>query len=533
MFYRKRERRKTIIKKTNVLATALLAALLMGSFYAVFPVKASARSDVDVLFYGSQAAAYAALVVGSVDFIQWSVTAAQKTAIESNPAITISSYSENGMMEFDLNNNYTVQTYPGVKNPVTDKHFRRALSCMVDKQWIVNSILSGGGVVLNVPIPVNSLSWLPDCALPENHPWQYNMTKATEQLTLAGFVDLEPDGIVNYPDTWPGRPGQPNMDPLIMYVRIEDERLAAGTYFATQLAAFGIPCTTFTDTSIGSYKPVMDDRNYHIYTGGWSLGRYPTFLYCGFHSNFWFEGGSNYVTGMNESNLPNYPDYDELAHDVYYTDSFSACQEAAKEAVALGWCDYVFNIPLWSYNNYVAWRKTMPGVVNMFGYGLGNPYQFLNAYDSLGGSIRMGTIAAPKALNPIYSVWYYDYAVLDRVYEGLMMINPYDLAVDQPGAAQDWEVGTWIDPDPGPGEPSEKTKVTYYLRKDVGIVLPTGAFMRNLDAFDLEFSCWYTYAFDDGWNWANYQDVHHTNVVDDYTIEFYFDDSCFWRYAAP
>ena len=235
--------------KTNVLAIALLAALLLCSIYTRAPVTASPRSDVDIRFYGSQAAAYAALVAGDVDFIQWSVTAAQKVAIEANPNICLASYSENGMMEFDLNNNYTIPQYPDVRNPLHMKEFRRALSCIVDKQWIVNTILSGGGEVLNVPIPVNSLSWWPDCALPGNYPWQFDETKAAEQLAIAGFVDLEPDGIMNYPDAWPGRPGQPNMDPLIMWRAGEDERLAAGTYFATQLAAFGIPCTTITGTS--------------------------------------------------------------------------------------------------------------------------------------------------------------------------------------------------------------------------------------------------------------------------------------------
>jgi hypothetical protein len=175
----------------------------------------------------------------------------------------------------------------------------------------------------------------------------------------------------------------------------------------------------------------------------------------------------------------------------------------------------------------------MPGVVNQFGYGYDNAYQFLNAYNTLPGPIRMGTINAPKALNPLYSTWYYDYAVLDRMFTGLMMVNPYDLAIDQPGAAQDWEVGTWIDPAPGPDEPAEKTKLTYYLKKNVGIVSPTGTFVRNLNAHDVAFSAWYTYSFDDCWNWPSFQDVHHSKVVDDHTIEFYFDSASYWFYTAP
>jgi ABC-type transport system substrate-binding protein len=521
------------MKKLNVLAIALLAALLMGSIYAVSPVKAPARSDVDVRFYGSHDTAYAALKAGDVDFIQWSVTYEQKLDVEDDPDLCVAGYSENGMMEFDLNNNYTMPDLPGVKNPVTDKHFRRALSCAVEKTHIIDFILKGAAGLLNVPIPLNSISWWPDSVLPENYEWQYNMTKAAEQLALAGFVDTDTDDIVNYPADWPGRPGQPNMDPLKVCVRTEDKRLDAGRYFCDQITLLGIPYNKIEATSDVHYPIVMDDRNYHVYTGGWSLGRYPLFLYNGFHESFWYEGGSNYVTGMNSSNLPNYPDFDELARAVYYTESIATCKVAAKAAAHLGWADYVFNIPLWSYDSYVAWRTTMPGVINEFGYGYDNMYQFLNAYKPGGVPIRMGTISAPKSLNPLYATWYYDYAVLDRVYNALLTVNPYDLGIDQPGAAQDWEVGTWVDPDPGPEEPAEKNKVTYYLRKDVGVISPTGTFMRNLNAYDLEFSCWYTYCFDDGWNWADYQDVHHTNVVDDYTIEFYFDDASYWFYTAP
>jgi len=526
-----------MIKKISVLVIAFIMAILMVPIHTVFPVNATKgpRSDVDILFYESQASAYAALKIGEVDFIQGSLTYEQRLNAEDDPDLCVAAYSENGMYEFDLNNNYTIKTYPGARNPLHVKEFRRALSCMVNKTYIIAEILGDAASLLNVPISVNSYSWWPTCAYPEDYQWKYNMTKAEELLMAAGFVDTDVDNIVNYPTDWPGRPGQPNMDPLIFYVRTEDERLEAGRYFYNQLNTFGIPCNKI-EMSFQPFPwdPVFDDHNYHIYTGGWVLGRYPTILYYAYSCGYPFPiGGPNYVTGMNSSNLPNYPDYDELAHEIVYTDSIESARTAAKAAAELGWCDYVFNIPLWSRKYFVAWSATMAGVVNMVGYGLDNRYQFMNAYKVGGGPITMGTISAPKSLNPLYSQWIYDYAVLDRVYDSLLYYNPYDLGIDQPWAAQDWEVGTWIDPDPGAGEPSEKIKVTYYLRKDVGVIAPNGTFIRNLNAYDLEFSCWYTYAFDDGWNWANYQDVHHTNVVDDYTIEYYFDDSWFWIYTAP
>ncbi|TET64068.1 hypothetical protein E3J49_05060, partial [Candidatus Bathyarchaeota archaeon] len=523
-------RRKIIIKKINVLVIAFIMAILMVPIHTVFPVNATQgpRSDVEILFYENQASAYAALKTGEVDFIQGLLTYEQRLDAEDDPDLCVSDIIENVMMQFDLHNNYTIAKYPGVRNPLHLKEFRHALSCMVDKQYIIDEILEGAGELLNVPISLNSLSWWPECALPENYPWKYNETRAEEQLVLAGFVDTDDDGIRNYPVGWPGREAGQNMDPLVFYVRVEDERLYAGRYLAGQLDLFGIPYNKIEATSDLCFPAVMDDQNYHIYTGGWSLTIYPWLLYYGYSSFFL----SNYVTGRNESNMPNYPDYDVLARQVIYTDSIESSRAAAQAAAELGWCEYVFNIPLWSPISFVAWRKTMTGVINKANWGLDNVYHFLKAYNTVDSSIRMGTNSAPEALNPLYSTGYCDHVVLDRVYSGLLNVNPYDLGIDQPGAAQDWEVGTWIDPNPGAGEPAEKTKVTYYLRTDCGIVAPNGTYVRNLNAHDLEFSCWYTYSFKE-WDYGSYENVHHSVVVDDYTIEYYFDDSRFWFFSEP
>jgi len=162
---------------------------------------------------------------------------------------------------------------------------------------------------------------------------------------------------------------------------------------------------------------------------------------------------------------------------------------------------------------------------------------FLNVYkvddtatpeDESQEPIRMGTIHAPKKLNILYSAWYYDYAVLDRIFDSLLSVNPYDLS-GQPWIAQDWETSTWYDPQDG----ENKTKVTYWFRKDVFWHAPvTGEEVRQFTAHDVEFTIWYTYSFE-CWQWSGYQHVHHTNVVDDFTIEVYFDKKDFWLQYYP
>lgn len=153
------------------------------------------RSDLDIRFYGSQEACYAALKAGEVDFIASELTYEQTLDAQSDPNLCISGYSANKIVEFDLCNNYTISTYPSVRNPLNDMWFRRALSCAVDKDYIVDVMMTEAARVINVPIPPNSISWWPDCSFPENYPWKYNMTKAEECLVNASFVDRDGDGI--------------------------------------------------------------------------------------------------------------------------------------------------------------------------------------------------------------------------------------------------------------------------------------------------------------------------------------------------
>jgi hypothetical protein len=277
---------------------------------------------------------------------------------------------------------------------------------------------------------------------------------------------------------------------------------------------------------------VMGNRDYHIYTGGWSVGRYPTYLFSLYHSQFWFPYGPSYVVGMNSSNLPNYPDVDKAVEGIWYTASIATAKTAAQYFCYLH-SEHCINIPLWSYSSYWAYAKTLVGVVNEDGYGIENAYTFLNAYRVGGGPIRIATISGPDRLNILHSQWYFEYAFLDRVYTGGMSVQPYDLAVDQPWVVQDWETGTWDDAG------TTKSMCTYYIRKDVGIVAPvTGDFMRKWDAYDFEFTVWYNYAFPDSWQFGSFMDVKFTNITDVNgdgwdELQVFFDDNSYWFYSAP
>jgi len=136
----------------------------------------------------------------------------------------------------------------------------------------------------------------------------------------------------------------------------------------------------------------------------------------------------------------------------------------------------------------------------------------------------------PQAHNPLYSQWTYDYALLDRYWDGGQAVNPYDIGRDQPYVVQDWTPTTWINPDNG----KNQTACIYWLRKDVKWAAPvTGNYIRSFTAHDVEFSNMFQYFFSDDWNWADSRDIDHITIIDQYTFEVFFSTVSYWLQYAP
>jgi ABC-type transport system substrate-binding protein len=533
-----------MVKLSILIATIAVLMLLVPYQLTVLAKSPRHCKGLDTYFYASDDEAFEALMTGEVDFIDWPLTYEQYLDARVSPNLELAGYAEDGMSEFDINNNYTIADYPGVRSPTNDVEFRRALAQAVDKDYIVNTIIRGFAERIDCPIPATQKGFANEtCCFPETYPYPYDLDAANARLDAAGYDDWDGDGWRNYPLDWPGVEGtvgvrdEPNIDCLKIYVRIDHaHRLAAGTLLVSIITDdLHIQTCPVYDTSDIEYPIVMDARNYHIYTGGWSLPRYPTYLYSMFHSDNWWPIGPNYVTGEDENGYPNYRDLDAVLEDLYFATSLENFTKAVKKALGLIVCKYCITISLWSYKSWIAYSKYLVGIVNMEGYSLVNTYTFLNAYkvdnpdtvvDESQEPIRMGTINAPKTLNILYSRDDSDYAVLDRMSDHLLQANPYNRALDQPWIAQDWQETTWYDPQDG----ENKTKVTYYIRKDVWWHAPlTGEAVQKFTAHDVEFSIWYIYSFTP-FQWESVKNVHHTNVIDDYTIEVYFDVQSMWAY---
>jgi hypothetical protein len=568
---KKRDRRKEKMKKVVILAMAFLTVLMISMVPMRAQAAQGARSDLDIVWYANSGAAFTGLTSGQIDILQWPLEQAQKVAVEADPNLQIGKYDEMGMMEFDLNSNDTIADFPLTKSPTANVDVRRALACLTDKSFIITNILNNFAGRIDVPIAypayvgwaepsVVSYDWNGNGIIEpseDKYPYNFNVTKAVELLANAGFSDTDADGYLNYPTGWPGignlADTKTQTMKLKMVIRSDhgprlqagrllvaalegDPAVAGDSALATSLrwAQLGLVGGDFDTTDTQWQSPraitgpiVMTARNYHVYTGGWSLGRFPTFTYFGFHSSFWYPGGSNYVTGM----LGTHPAYDTLVRGIYYAVDLASSQSASR-AACIYHVNNMVNIPLWSAASYAAWSKTLSGVVNMKGYGIVNDYTFLNAYKNTNPSapLTVGAISGWTQLNILYSSWYFEYLLLDRVHNGLIAVNPYDLSQDIPWGAQDWETGTWVDPRDG----LTKSTVTYYLRADMGAAAPVnGSFKGYFTADDYIWGVWYNYAYDDSWQWSSFGDINHVEKVNDWTVRLYFEDQSMWFVYSP
>ncbi len=123
------------MKLSRVSIAILFASvlLMMVTIPSVAARKGPREDDMAMYFYGSQEAAYTALTGGDIDFVAFDLTAQQADLAFLNPNIVTVKVPDSGFYEFDLNNNLTVRTYPGIRSPMNYSELRRLLRILLTK----------------------------------------------------------------------------------------------------------------------------------------------------------------------------------------------------------------------------------------------------------------------------------------------------------------------------------------------------------------------------------------------------------------
>jgi len=526
--------------KFKIYATFAIALLMM--FTIPSPVKAvdmGARTEYLVMrFYGNVQSAYAALKAGDIDAVGYEITQNLYIDAITDPNIVLGPVGDRGKYQLDINNNYTATDLnDGRRSPTSYVDFRRGIAFCVDKDLVVDTYCEGFADRIDQPIAYAQKSWRNQSYWYEDgtYPYEYNPVQASAEFDTAGFVQGTDDNPYYDPD-FPGSAPKLRIHPdkgttmndLEMCTRSDDERRReAGIELTRILRLVGIPVNNIVAPASVHYPKVIDNFDYHIYTGGWSLGRFPALNAHGlYHESEYYPAGSNYITGNNSVNTPNYPVLDSYLQTAKFPANYSQAQKYAR--LAFGYIvEECITIELFSAASYWAWSSELLGVVNAVGAGPENGYTFVNAYKVDGTSIIYGLKTVPGEMNKIYSQWYYDYQCLDRMdlYSGID-VAPYDQSVDQPGYILGWTVDTWVDPD----DATTKSKISQTYRDDAWFAEPiTGNKLEHVNITHHYASIWYEYQLSDAWNHDAVADIKTLRMPNSTTIEIYWNVSGYWN----
>ena len=259
------------------------------------------------------------------------------------------------------------------------------------------------------------------------------------------------------------------------------------------------------------------DHDFDMYWCCWLSGSEPSILYDLYHSSQDFPDGDN-RNGIHDSTL------DAELEVIHSSTDLAAIENAVSNAQML-LSELLPQVPVYSRNMIAALNPNLDGIVNTYDYGAENQWTFLNIHFQgipLGGTLKWGLTSEPSLLNPANTDTYSS-KVLDRIFDGLLAVNP-ETGEFMPWIATNWTVEPWMAPGSVPG-----MNITFWLRDDV-------CWQDNVTftAEDVKFSLDYSqehelarpYASWRG-SWQNLVEVV-VPPANPYVAQVYFNTSSYW-----
>ncbi|MEM2703266.1 MAG: ABC transporter substrate-binding protein [Candidatus Bathyarchaeia archaeon] len=442
---------------------------------------------------------------GEIDVTDWPLDVTHYNKYIADPRFKVLGYgAEFGLYLFDFNNNNNTflgnPPNPAYPNPVFPNPMgysiaessvlhdngwwlRAAIANLVDRETLVSYVGPSVATPIYTPVPPS----LGKYSHPELQPGgslfymvKYDPVRASQLLNESGLFPYDPVSGWRYWDKNKNGQKDPGEDfSLKVFVRSDHAgRKKAGEMliaeFERSVPLIRIPYSaTFGDIS-AARSQVMTNKNFHIYTGGWSLGVDPDFLILWNWDFYWHPGRPYNYAGCNKDL------FNEASYNVMYANTQADAVYWARKAQEV-FADAALSAPLYSATGFKAVSRKYVGStepdyfgqewtnwVNWPGYGVDNGYTFLNMHTNVsewmpGGVIRYGFKTTDiRQFNPVYSEWLWDNTVLDLIgYESLLARNPYTLEFI-PWVAKTFTVSTYNHPIYG-----ECTKVVFTLRNDV------------------------------------------------------------------
>jgi ABC-type transport system substrate-binding protein len=379
---------------------------------------------------------------------------------------------------------YLNPVYP---NPTSVVEMRQAIAYLVNRTQLA---VIGGGFIIPIYTPVPP--YMGTFVHPEIRPgeslealtYPYSRVDAEAKLNAGGFP-IGSNGWRYWDRNHNGNKDFGEDLNLKFIIRNDNEHLETfGNILTSELEYVKVKVTPSYVNAENARYQVMENKNFHLYTGDWPLDVDPDYLINWNWNYYWHPGEPNNYAGVNDPILVDTSNEVKYANDMTtaITNAYTFQERYATMAAS---------IPLWSYDGNKAMYKTYTGgtagvpvtlddgenvyrglewegEVNIQGYGTDNFFSYLAmhpvGYDCENCTIRSGlSVTDITSLNPIYASSPWDWEILREIYESLLVRNPYDLTVLTPWLAESFEQSDYTNPKSG----YKNTKINFTLRPDV------------------------------------------------------------------
>lgn len=278
--------------------------------------------------YGTQDAAILALQAGEIDFVLNSLGLQRGllSKVEGDPNLTVLENPTLGFRYLSFNNR---------RQPMNNCAFRQAVSALIDKEFVTQTILQGVAAPVYTYVPEGNGAWYFDDVpkLGQGLDRTQRLALATAILEQAGYSwegDVKPvvadDGTVTpggrliMPDGTP----VPDLQLWAPNAGYDPLRSTFAIWIESWLKEAGIPVTANLAGFNALIPRIFTEQDFDMYILGWSLSLFPSYLRDFLHSEQAVPDGNNAGGYTN-------PTFDELADGMLACETQEACKQIANE----------------------------------------------------------------------------------------------------------------------------------------------------------------------------------------------------------
>jgi ABC-type transport system substrate-binding protein len=281
--------------------------------------------------YGSQDAAFLALADGEVDYVMNPLGLSKGLQEQAEKGEGIESFTNADYGMFYLAFNLR-------KYPMSEYEFRQAVDIVIDKEFVVNSVLGGVVFPMYSTMPPGNGYWFnPDVPTPYvgmSRADRVNM--AVEVLKEAGWSwSQDPAWSDDIEDVVPGEGitmpnGEPMQDIVILGPgpAYDPIRATFNQWISEWMRELGMPVEselTGFNTILG---PVFVDADFDLYILGWSLGNV---AFPDYYESFWHSANDTATSGNYNTPGFNNAEYDALVDEFMSTGDLERARELVFE----------------------------------------------------------------------------------------------------------------------------------------------------------------------------------------------------------